>query len=380
MTLCIISHTEHYKDQSGNIKAWGSTVTEINHLLEIFDQIIHVAPLHQGAPPPSSLPYVDDERISFIPLKPSGGQGLQKLSIVWTAFSNLKKIQKAIQYADILQFRAPTGMGIYVLPYLKWFNSKPYWVKYAGNWMDADMPLGNKLQKKWLVNCLEPDTQVTYNGSWESSKQFLSFENPCFTNKTYSEAKSALRSKPDSKENGWTLCFVGGLNAHKGVPLILDALQILPYSVHIHTLHFVGDGPNRKEYEALADQLNLNIQFHGFLAKPEVHEILRQSHALLLPSKSEGFPKVVGEAMAYGCVPIVSKVSCIQDYITNGDNGFLLESLAPQSLVNCLNQLANLSEAQLKALRLKNYTFAQRFTYAYYNTALKDQILDVRLR
>jgi len=379
MTLCIISHTEHYQDESGVLKAWGSTVTEINHLLEIFDQIIHVAPLHQGAPPPSSLPYVDDERISFIPLKPSGGQGLQKLSIAWTAMSNLKKIRKAIQHADIIQFRAPTGMGIYVLPFLKWFNSKPYWVKYAGNWMDADMPLGNKLQKKWLVNCLEPDTQVTYNGSWESSKQFLSFENPCFTNKTYSEAKSALRSKPDPKENGWTLCFVGALNAHKGVPLILEALSRKPKDLPIKAVHFVGDGPDREDYKCIAKGLDVVTYFYGFLPKFQVHQILAESDALLLPSRSEGFPKVIGEAMAYGCVPISSNVSCIEDYIHDGENGFLLQDLNATALLNSLKKLSELSAKELHELRLKNYTFAECFTYSYYNQALQENIINARL-
>jgi len=380
MTLCIISHTEHYQDEHGTLKAWGSTVTEINHLLDIFDHIVHLAPLHQGTPPNSSLAYVDNKRISFIALKPSGGKGLQKLSIAWTALSNFKKIHKAIQEADIIQFRAPTGMGLYVLPYLKWFNSKPYWVKYAGNWIDPNMPLGNRLQKQWLLKHLEPETQVTYNGNWVDKPGFLSFDNPCFTTADYQEARSALDQKPNLKKEGWTLCFVGALNAHKGVPLIIEALKKKPETLHIKAMHFVGDGPDRDHYEALAKNLKVTTYFHGFLPKPEVYQVLAQSDALVLPSKSEGFPKVVGEAMAYGCVPIVSRVSCMEDYILDGDNGFLLKTLSPQSLIQSLNELNVLSKEQLEGLRLKNYTFAQQFTYAHYNTALKDKILNVRLR
>lgn len=380
MTLCIISHTEHYKNESGVLKAWGSTVTEINYLLGIFDRIIHVAPLHQGTPPKSSLAYADTDNITFIPLKPSGGKGLKKLNIALTAFSNLKQIQKGIEQADIIQFRAPTGMGLYVLPFLKYFNSKPYWVKYAGNWVDPKMPLGNRLQKKWLQKHIEPETQVTYNGNWETKPQFLSFDNPCFTYETYTEAKSALEVKSDLQKGGWVLCFVGALNEHKGVPLILEALKEIPKSMPVKSVHFVGDGPNRLEYKKQAEQMPLDIQFHGFLPKPEVHQILAQSDALVLPSKSEGFPKVVGEAMAYGCVPVVSKVSCIEDYITNGDNGFLLKELSAKALVQSLLQLSSLTNSELNELRLKNYTFAQRFTYAYYNKALNEKILNVRLR
>jgi glycosyltransferase involved in cell wall biosynthesis len=379
MTLCIISHTEHYKDESGVLKAWGSTVTEINHLLEIFDRIIHVAPLHQGTPPPSSLPYIDDERIAFIPLKPSGGQGLQKLSIVWTAMSNLKKMRKAIQHADIIQFRAPTGMGIYVLPYLKWFNSKPYWVKYAGNWIDPNMPTGNRIQKQWLLKHLEPETQVTYNGNWEDNSQFLSFHNPCYTLENYQKAKLAIDQKSDPYKEGWTLCFVGALNAHKGVPLILEALKQNPIDLPIKAVHFVGDGPDRNLYEAQAKQLKVEVFCYGFLPKLLVHKVLAESDAILLPSKSEGFPKVIGEAMAYGCVPISSNVSCMVDYIHDGENGFLLYDLTATALLNSFKKLSELSGKELHQLRVKNYTFAECFTYTHYNQALQENIINVRL-
>jgi glycosyltransferase involved in cell wall biosynthesis len=348
-------------------------------LLDIFDHIVHLAPLHQGTPPNSSLAYVDTNRIKFIPLQPSGGKGLQKLSIAWTALSNLKKIHKAIQEADIIQFRAPTGMGLYVLPYLKWFNTKPYWVKYAGNWIDPKMPLGNRLQKQWLLKHLEPETQVTYNGNWVDKPGFLSFDNPCFTTADYQEARSALDQKTDPRKEGWTLCFVGALNAHKGVPLILEALRKKPETLHIKAIHFVGDGLDRDHYEALAKDLKVKAYFHGFLPKSEVHQVLAQSDALVLPSKSEGFPKVVGEAMAYGCVPIVSRVSCMEDYITTGENGFLIEELTTSALLGSLQKLSCLSASELHQLRVKNYTFAGCFTYTFYNQALQEKIINVRL-
>ena len=43
MKLAIISHTEHYKTKAGTIVGWSPTVNEVNHLLEIFDEIYHVA-------------------------------------------------------------------------------------------------------------------------------------------------------------------------------------------------------------------------------------------------------------------------------------------------------------------------------------------------
>ena len=65
MRLLVISHTEHYKQPDGSIVGLGSTVTEINHLLDLFDEIIHVAMLHKVHAPPSALPYVSN-KITFI--------------------------------------------------------------------------------------------------------------------------------------------------------------------------------------------------------------------------------------------------------------------------------------------------------------------------
>ena len=54
MKLAIISHTPHYQ-KKGKISGWGSTVREVNHLVKIFDEIYHIAPLHSEESPDSSI-------------------------------------------------------------------------------------------------------------------------------------------------------------------------------------------------------------------------------------------------------------------------------------------------------------------------------------
>ena len=50
MKLLIISHTPHYMNGT-QLKGWGATVREIDYLAELFDEIIHIAPLYTGKPP-----------------------------------------------------------------------------------------------------------------------------------------------------------------------------------------------------------------------------------------------------------------------------------------------------------------------------------------
>ncbi len=376
MKIVIISHTEHYKNQDGKISGWGPTIREINHLAKDCESLIHLAPLHAGQPPQSSLSY-NYQNISYQALKPSGGHGLEKLSLIRNAFYNLKLIHKHTADADWIQFRAPTGIGVYVLPYLKFFSNKKYWVKYAGNWVDPQMPFGNRLQKFWLKH-LAKDVKVTLNGHWETDQRFLAFENPSLTSAEYQQSQQAVAVKSNPCEQGWRLCFVGALNEHKGVSIILEALQKCPLAIKskIKAIVFIGDGSDKESYMKTASYIGVKCHFLGFLDKAAVFEELRQSHALLLASKSEGFPKVIGEAMATGCVPISSNVSCITDYITDGENGYVMKQRNAEALKTKLSALINLSFDEYQSIITKNLNFANRFTYHFYNQALKNQIFE----
>lgn len=375
MTICIISHTEHYKDKHGNIVGWGSTVREINHLLEIADRIIHLAPLHAEKPPVSSLAYCDD-RIQFVPLKPSGGKGLKKLSILFTAIHNLKQIHKYTKKADYIQFRAPTGMGLYVLPYLRFFRNKKYWVKYAGNWVDRNMPMGNLLQKLFLLNCISKFTKVTYNGNWVKKSNFLSFENPCLSSEDYMEGKKHITKKEFVIKHKLRLCFVGNLTENKGIIQLLDAFSSYHFKEHT-VIDIVGSSVYFEELKLKYQKLATNkIIFHGFLSTKEVHEIYKKADFIVLPSKSEGFPKVIAEAMNFGCIPVVTDISCIGQYIKHKKNGFLLNNNSLSEIKYAFNLIENTDRNQLKRMMISNCDLIHLFTYKNYNKRIASDILN----
>ncbi len=372
MRIVVISHTEHYRNNFGEICGWGSTIRELDHVAQICDELIHIAPLHKSPAPDSSLAYIASN-VRYVPLEPSGGKGLKKLSILKTLFSNLKKIHHYTKSADHIQFRAPTGMGIYVLPYLKFFRSGRYWVKYAGNWMDEHMPLGNKIQKFWLKK-IDQRVKVTINGNWESEPRFISFENPCLTKEEYEKGQAVVLKKLSSVSRNLRLVFVGSLNRHKGVHHIIKAFCENGQYTSLSEMVFAGDGVERREFEEMASHSKFPIKFLGHCSKDDVAQLLSESHVLLLPSKSEGFPKVVGEAMNFGCIPVVTDVSCMAEYITHGKNGFLLNEASEEEVMENLNYLDQLNEDSFKEALLYNSKLAHRFTYDYYNFALQNKI------
>ncbi|MEO6694249.1 MAG: glycosyltransferase [Ignavibacteria bacterium] len=372
MKLAIISHTPHYKNKNNSeITGWGPTVREINHMTELFEEIYHIAPLHIGKSPASSMAYESDH-IKFIPLNPYGGEKLSdKISIITTAAGNLKIIKDILKLVDWVQFRAPTAMGIYVLPYLSLLNKPKRWVKYAGNWKMENPPLSYSFQKWWLNNNFQ-HSKVTINGQWEGQKKhILNFQNPCLDNEELSRAKKIAVTK--NFEGKLTLCFVGTLTENKGVHLLLEALKKIKNPEDINEVLLIGDGEEKKKYEAIAKEINLKIIFKGLLKRNELEEIYKASHLIILPSESEGFPKVIAEASAYGCVPIVSDVSSVGQYY-NDMNGFLLKKTDVETLVQKINSALS-DRINLKKMSAQCIKVAELFTFENYIKNLKEKIL-----
>ena len=372
--LTIISHTEHYKSSEGQILGLGSTVTEINHLLAIFQEITHIAMLHDQKPPANVLPYVSD-RITFVPIPAVGGPKLSdKLSVILKAPQIIAEVKAQLKTSDWFQFRAPTGIGVFLIPYLLLFKKQNRgWFKYAGNWKQESGPLAYRFQK-WMLE--KQSRYVTINGSWtKQPRHCLSFENPCLTKEDIINGK--LISIKKQLKFPVNLCFVGRLESAKGFDLIIEALSGLNSDLlkSINTIHSVGAGSKIEFYKKLALEKDLPIIFHGHVSRTDVQKIYSKSHAILLPSASEGFPKVIAEAMNYGCIPIVSDVSSIGQYIKHGENGFLIKELNVKGVIEMLTIFLRLSINEYESIKQNRLFEIDRFSYSFYNRRIEDEVI-----
>ncbi|EDM42956.1 capsular polysaccharide biosynthesis protein [unidentified eubacterium SCB49] len=371
MKLTIISHTAHYTKTDGEIVGWGPTISEINHLAPHFSHIYHVAFLHDSIAPPSALPYTASN-VSFVALPPSGGKNLlAKMSLLQQMPKTMAIVKNTLKKSDCFQLRAPTGIGTYLIPYLTYFSRKKGWYKYAGNWKQENAPLGYALQRKLLIH---QKRTVTINGAWQGqSTQCLTFENPCLTNDEREEGLKVISEK--KYEGPFSFCFVGRLEDAKGVQLIINALSALKEYSGVAHIHFVGSGVKSEEYKAECKALNLPVTFHGFLNRADVFNLYKTCHFLFLPSKSEGFPKVIAEAMNYGCIPIVSAVSSIGQYVTE-KNGFLISPNTVSRLEEIILNILTLNESSLKKKAITGYNVVQAFTFERYNKRIITEVLN----
>ena len=126
----------------------------------------------------------------------------------------------------------------------------------------------------------------------------------------------------------------------KGVREFFEAACILKkkYNDKLN-FYFYGEPDPENPTSISFDQLNdLNknnaVRVCGFSNK--MHEVLNFAHILVLPSYREGFPKIVMEGSACGCISIVSNVPGCRDAILDGKTGFLVKQKSPQSIVESI--------------------------------------------
>jgi GalNAc-alpha-(1->4)-GalNAc-alpha-(1->3)-diNAcBac-PP-undecaprenol alpha-1,4-N-acetyl-D-galactosaminyltransferase len=109
-------------------------------------------------------------------------------------------------------------------------------------------------------------------------------------------------------ERGDVILGVGRMTTEKGFDLLLRAFARVADAFPAWTLRLVGDGPVRAELEALRGQLGLPVGRVVFAGRREdmEREYLRAA-VFALPSRYEGFPNALCEAMAHGCAVVATR-------------------------------------------------------------------------
>ena len=314
--LLIISHTAHYRcgDQ---IVGWGSTIQEIDQLSRLFARVNHIACLHPEPAPASSLPYTSG-RVRLIPVQPTGGNRFRdKLGILWRFPNYARTILRELSWAEVVHVRCPANICLLAILLLS-VRRRPElrWIKYAGEWQrDSKQPASYAFQRWWLKKGWTK-SWVTVNGEFPGQPAHIRpFFNPCLDDSELAQAGRLAAQKPPVNPIG--IVFVGNLNPNKGVLRALEIVRLVRSSGVEVKFEVVGDGIERPALERKIAEFGMTeaVTLHGWLPRTALGVIYARNHLFLMTSQTEGWPKVLSEAMAYGVVPIASAISCIPDYL-----------------------------------------------------------------
>lgn len=323
MKLLIVSTAPLiYKD--GSIYAYSPYVNELIILEKFSDEIIFCCPVwhKDNALLISRIPFNIQFHFKLIDSNLNSFKNIVK-SFFYSIYNSIV-LFKAMKKADHIHLRCPGNIGLLGCFVQILFPNKIKSAKYAGNWdTKSKQPWTYKLQKYILKNTfLTRNIQVLVYGDWKKqSKNIKSF----FT-ATYSESEKETIDKVDFNKK-IKFVFVGSLTPGKNPMYAVKLIERLIKKRNEIELNIYGEGPERIFLEKYIKENKLEnfIFFRGNQNKEIVKNAYQQSHFVLLPSKSEGWPKAIAEGMFWGCVPIATKISCVPFMLDYGNRGILMD-------------------------------------------------------
>ena len=146
----------------------------------------------------------------------------------------------------------------------------------------------------------------------------------------YVDLSAFLDRPPAPLPDRPVVLFVGVLERYKGVDVLAEAWPRVVAAVPAAMLHAVGDGP-------LAPTIDrLGIRWDRRLDADRVARALDDSSVLVLPSRSEGLPRIVIEAFCRGRGVVGTRAGGIPDIVEDGVSGVLVPPGDPAGLADAL--------------------------------------------
>lgn len=167
---------------------------------------------------------------------------------------------------------------------------------------------------------------------------------------------------------------VGRLEWIKGFDLLVEALGAVRRTVPAR-LALVGDGTARADLEALAASLGLDgcVSFPGYRENPMPY--MAAADLLVLPSRTEAWPNVIGEAMAIGTPVLAARCSPgVEEFLGCGRYGTLVEPHDPRSLAEGIADVLSRPERLSELSRLgreRASEFDHTTVIAHYESVLE---------
>lgn len=162
------------------------------------------------------------------------------------------------------------------------------------------------------------------------------------------EVMSVRRRRP--AEDPFRILFVGYLRHDKGIDTLVEAYSRLRQRLPDAELHLIGaenltdqgvDAHIRARFAEL-QRRGAAVQFLGH--RPfgqDLFQCFADADVLALPSRSEGTPRVLIEARAFGCPVVAARVGGVSNSVAHGIDGLLVEPDDPQAFCDAMLRLVD---------------------------------------
>jgi glycosyltransferase involved in cell wall biosynthesis len=358
MRLLIVSHVIHYW-HGGRLLAYGPYAREIDVWADIFSEVVIAAPCRNQPAPGDCLPFERDN-ISICPQIEAGGDSLvKKIQLIAFIPRMLWDLSRAMRHADAIHVRCPGNLGLLGAVLAPRFSQRLV-AKYAAQWRGgAKIPLSVKLQRA-ILRSRWWKGPVTVYGTWPGEPPHII---PFFTSLLTSEqlARARLAAVRERTGPGLHVLFTGRLSKAKNVDVLLDALAQVRREGYPISATIVGEGPERENLERQAERLAIAplVRFTGGIPFDQVISYLEEADLLVLASETEGWPKSLAEAMAFGVIAVGSNVGFVPQMLE--ERGFTVPPRDPAALVAVFRTVAA-SPDRMRQMRLRAAAWSQQYS------------------
>ena len=254
-------------------------------------------------------------------LSPKSLKGfLQLASVVIFGAYSVFNVNRKHNFDRILCFWAIPS-GLISLPTSSFFRIPlDVWVLGSDVWDIEKYPLGRR-----VLTTISKRTAIFLADGWQ-----LAIETNRITNIMPKFLPSARRSRGVPLENTKSqvryLLYIGRLHPNKGIDILVSAfLNCCERYSEMPPLHIYGDGPLMSELtdQALASKYSEKLIFCGLLTEEDLPEIISNSICVVIPSRIESIPLILGQAALFAKRVILTDV---------GDMGFLAKEYALENI------------------------------------------------
>lgn len=165
--------------------------------------------------------------------------------------------------------------------------------------------------------------------------------------------------------------FAGEISQVKGIPELIESMDEVAHKHGNIKFLIAGDGAyyNKMERQIEKFEIKNRVITLGHVPREKMPSIYNRLTLFILPSKTEGVPKVVLEAMACGTPVICTNVGGITDIVEHGTTGFLLSEQSSSAITETIEEALSSDLARMSARCVRyvsaNYSFQSTLeTYA----------------
>jgi glycosyltransferase involved in cell wall biosynthesis len=322
----------------------------------------------EGAVPP--LGPVDQRRLHVVPTTPFNGIAGYIRRGPSLARRNWPIVRDAIRPVDLVWIKTPASNALLAALAARRAR-RPFFTWIAGSARAVvsgqSRSIGAQLAAQGAAHAYDGVTEILAR-----TRPSRRLDQEMFTSLVTAGEVATSRSMSASRTQGMSpdsvapfrIAWAGRIVADKGLRDLLEALAALRTEGVDVTLEVIGDGPDRPALVEAARLLGLDdaIRWTGYIGSRELYLArLRGANAFVLPSRAEGVPKVLVEAMAAGLPIVATRVGAIPGLLDSGRLGHLVPAGDPRALVDAIRHLhADLGERM--RLRVAGLDFAAAHT------------------